>query len=228
MILQYMSYRDEIAKMIDVSAVRADSTMEEVAQIVEAARKFPFICIFTMPSMIEKIRDDVRKQPYTGLGGIVGFPSGGETTQTKVHEARELKTLGCDEIDMVMNIGKLKSGLDDEVMADIMAVRAVVSPTPLKVIIEVCLLTDDEIRRAASIVRDSGASFVKTGTGWAGATTLHHLEIIRETVGDAIPIKVAGGVRDLDTLLKMKEMGASRFGIGFKSALKIMEQCPEI
>ena len=223
-----MSYRDEIAKMIDVSAVRADSTMEEVAQIVEAARKFPFICIFTMPSMIEKIRDDVRKQPYTGLGGIVGFPSGGETTQTKVHEARELKTLGCDEIDMVMNIGKLKSGLDDEVMADIMAVRAVVTPIPLKVIIEVCLLTDDEIRRAASIVRDSGASFVKTGTGWAGATTLHHLEIIRETVGDAIPIKVAGGVRDLDTLLKMKEMGASRFGIGFKSALKIIEQCPEI
>lgn len=92
---------------------------------------------------------------------------------------------------------------------------------------EVVLLTDEELTKASSIVRDAGASFVKTGTGWAGATTEHHIEVIKKAVGDTIPLKVAGGVRSLDTLLKMKEMGVSRFGIGYKSALQIMKQAEE-
>jgi len=217
--------KDELARMIDISAVRADSTMEEVDQILDAAKQHPFICIFTMPCMIEQIKDKVRDLPLTGIGGIVGFPSGGETTKTKVAEALEMKALGCDEIDMVMNIGLLKSGKDSEVRDDITAVLKAVQPTPLKVIMEVCLLTDDEITRAAMIIRDCGASFVKTGTGWAGATTMHHIEVIKAAVGDTIPLKVAGGVRDLDILLKMHSMGVSRFGIGFKSAIKIIEQC---
>ena len=84
---------------------------------------------------------------------------------------------------------------------------------------EVVLLTDEEIAMAARIIRDAGASFAKTGTGWAGATTEHHIEVIKAEVGDTIPLKVAGGVRSLDTLLKMRDMGVSRFGIGYKSAL---------
>lgn len=217
--------RDEIAQIIDISAVRADSTLKEIDEILDACKKYPFICIFTMPSMISKFKERMKELPRTKLGGIVGFPSGGETTNAKIAEAKELLSFGCQEVDMVINVGKLKSGLDDEVRQDILAVKEVVSPTPLKVILEVPLLNDDEITRGAKIVRDCGASFVKTGTGWAGATTMHHVEVIKAAVGDTIPLKVAGGVRDISTLLEMKAKGVSRFGIGYKSAIKILEQC---
>ena len=219
--------KEQIAQMIDISAVRADSTWDEIEQILEATKKYPFICVFTMPSMIDRIKDTVKSLPKTGVGGIVGFPSGGDTTSMKVNQAKELVAVGCDEVDMVLNIGKLKSGFYDEVKNDILAVKEAVAPLPLKVIIEVCLLTDDQIAKASEVVRDCGVAFLKTGTGWAGATTMHHIDIIKQTVGDTIPLKVAGGVRDLNTLLEMKAKGVSRFGIGYKSAIQIMEQCEE-
>ena len=220
--------KEQIAQLIDISAVRADSTWSEIEQIMKATKQYPFICVFTMPSMIERIRKEVKSLPKTGLGGIVGFPSGGDTTSMKVNQAKELVATGCDEVDMVMNIGKLKSGFDEEVKSDILAVKEAVAPLPLKVIIEVCLLTDEEITRASKIVRDCGVAFLKTGTGWAGATTMHHIDVIKEAVADTIPLKVAGGVRDLKTLLEMRAKGVSRFGIGYKSAIQIMEQCESI
>ncbi len=219
-----MNTNTDIARMIDISAVRADSSLKEIEQILEATEKYRFICVFVMPSMLDRVRERIAGIPGVGLGGIVGFPSGGESTATKCYEATELKTKGCTEIDMVMNIGLLKSGLYEKVAEDIRAVREVVTPLPLKVIIEVALLTDSEIADAARIVRDCGASFVKTGTGWAGATTEHHIRVIKEAVGDTIPLKVAGGVRTLQTLTAMKELGVSRFGIGYKSAISILEE----
>ena len=140
-------------------------------------------------------------------------------------QAKELKEAGCNEIDMVLNIGKLKSGMLNDIEDEIRQIKAAVSPLPLKVIMEVVLLTDEEIKTASSIILKAGADYIKTGTGWAGATTLHHIDLIKETVGDAIKLKVAGGVRTLDTLLEMYQMGVSRFGIGYKSALSIMEEC---
>ncbi len=219
--------RTDIAQMIDISAVRADSTWSEIECILDACKKYPFICVFVMPSMLERIGQAVKALPQTGLGGIVGFPSGGDTTSMKVSQARELVATGCDEVDMVMNIGKLKSGFYDEVQSDILAVKQAVAPKPLKVIMEVCLLTDDEIAKASQIIRDCGVAYLKTGTGWAGATTMHHIDVIKSSVGDTIPLKVAGGVRDLKTLLEMQAKGVSRFGIGFKSAIKIMEECEQ-
>ena len=217
----------ELASMIDISAVRAESTWNEIEDILNAAQRYPFICIFSMPSMIDRILPYMPQIPETKLGGIVGFPSGGETLESKLFEAKQMKEKGCNEVDMVMNIGKLKSGFYSEVQDEIEQIRKVVSPLPLKVIMEVALLTDEELKKAATIVRDAGASFAKTGTGWAGATTEHHIEIIKSAVGDTIPVKVAGGVRSLDTLLKLKDMGVSRFGIGYKSALKIMQEAEE-
>ncbi|MFI3331138.1 MAG: deoxyribose-phosphate aldolase [Rikenellaceae bacterium] len=216
--------KHKIARMIDISAVRAESTLSEINEVLAAAKKHDFICVFAMPSMVDKIAYEMSQMPTVLCGGVVGFPSGAETTAAKVFQAQEMKAKNCDEIDMVINIGKLKSGLLDEVKEDILKVKEVVSPLPLKVIIEVALLTNDEIVTASKIVMEAGATFVKTGTGWAGSTTLEHVKLIKDTVGDNILIKVAGGVRDLKTLLTMHEMGVSRFGIGYNSALAIMKE----
>lgn len=214
----------EIARLIDISAVRADSTRQDVEDIIAGALQHNFICVFPMPSLLPVVFDQLKGHPQIGIGGVVGFPSGGETTDSKLAQARELKEAGCNEIDMVLNIGKLKSGLFDEVEEEIRQIKAVVSPLPLKVIMEVVLLTDPEICIASNLILKAGADYVKTGTGWAGATTPHHIRLIKETVGEAIRLKVAGGVRTLDTLLEMHRMGVSRFGIGYKAALSIMEE----
>ena len=198
----------EIARLIDISAVRADSTRQDVEDIIDGAIKHNFICVFPMPGMLPLVFEKLKDHPQIGIGGVVGFPSG-----------------GCNEIDMVLNIGKLKSGMLNDIEDEIRQIKAAVSPLPLKVIMEVVLLTDKEIKTASSIILKAGADYIKTGTGWAGATTPHHIDLIKETVGDAIKLKVAGGVRTLDTLLEMYQMGVSRFGIGYKSALNIMEEC---
>jgi len=215
----------ELAKLVDISAVRADSTAEEVKEIAEAAKKYKFICAFALPSLTGYLKMILGGDPDVKLGGVVGFPSGSETTSAKVFQALELKATGCDEVDMVLNIGMLKSGLYEDVLEDIVAVREAIEPIPLKVIMEVPLLTDQEIVEASRIIRKAGAAFIKTGTGWAGATTLKNVETIKNTVGDSIKLKVAGGVRDLETFNRMYMMGVSRFGIGYKSALSIMEEC---
>ena len=212
----------EIARLIDISAVRADSTRQDVEDIIDGAIKHNFICVFPMPSMLLLVFEKLKDHPQIGIGGVVGFPSGGETTASKLFQAKELKEAGCNEIDMVLNIGKLKSGMLNDIEDEIREIKAAVSPLPLKVIMEVVLLTDEEIKTASSIILKAGADYIKTGTG---ATTLHHIDLIKETVGDAIKLKVAGGVRTLDTLLEMYQMGVSRFGIGYKSALSIMEEC---
>lgn len=215
----------EIARLIDISAVQANSTRQDVEDIIAGALKYNFICVFPMPGLLPVVFDSLKENPQIGIGGVVGFPSGGETTESKLAQAGELKAAGCNEIDMVMNIGKLKSSMTDDVEDEIRRIKAIVSPLPLKVIIEAVLLTDEEIQTASAIILKAGADYIKTGTGWAGATTLHHIRLIKDTVGDAIKLKVAGGVRTLDTLLEMYRMGVSRFGIGYKSALSIMEEC---
>ena len=215
----------EIARLIDISAVRADSTRQDVEDIIDGAIKHNFICVCPMPGMLPLVFEKLKDHPQIGIGGVVGFPSGGETTASKQFQAKELKEAGCNEIDMVLNIGKLKSGMLNDIEDEIRQIKAAVSPLPLKVIMEVVLLTDEEIKTASSIILKAGADYIKTGTGWAGATTLHHMNLIKETVGDAIKLKVAGGVRTLDTLQEMYQMGVSRFGIGYKSALSIMEEC---
>jgi deoxyribose-phosphate aldolase len=214
----------QLAQMVDISAVRADSSQAEIQAIVEAAKEHCFICVFTLPCFASYAHDLLAGSAGIDLGSTVGFPSGSSTTSAKVFEARELARMGCDELDMVINIGKLKSGLYLEVADDIRKVVETGGSIPVKVILEVSLLKDSEIQDAAKIVRDSGAQFVKTGTGWFGPTTFEHINLIKNAVGDTVKLKVAGGVRSLDVLLQMYEMGVSRFGIGHKSALSIMDE----
>ena len=169
--------------------------------------------------------------PSQGASGIrlvgnVSFPSGSDSTTCKVYQAREMLAAGCDEIDMVMNLGLLRSGELAEVGADVKAVVETVQPTPVKVIIEIMLLSSQETRQACEICVEAGAAFVKTGTGWADrGTTLEDVRLVKSIVGERIKIKASGGIRSLATLLEMYNAGATRFGVNLKSGIKIVEEC---
>lgn len=214
----------QIANMIDISAVKTDSSLHEVDSVIEAAKKYRFTAVFTLPCFCKYTKEKLGKMSGIMLGGTVGFPSGASTTQAKVFEAGELIELGCNELDMVINVGKLKSRMVRDVEDDIKKIVALAHGIPVKVILEVSLLNESEIIEGSKIIRDSGANFIKTGTGWFGPTTFDHIDLIKETVGNSIQLKVAGGVRKLETLIKMHEMGVSRFGIGHVSAINIMEE----
>ena len=214
----------DIARMIDISAVKAESTLEEIRQVAEAAKQYGFICAFALPGFTGELVELLRDREDIMVGGVSGFPSGADTTEIKVATAKQMLSLGVNEVDMVINVGALKSGLYDRVREDI---RAVVEAcdVPVKSILEVAYLTDDEIRIASRLAVEAGVAFVKTGTGWAGKpTTVEHIRLIKSEIGDAARIKAAGGVRTLSTLLEMVEAGCSRFGIGLGSAVKIIRE----
>lgn len=217
-----------IARMIDISAVRTDSTLQEITRMVEVAKHFRFICTFAMPCFTGKLVQLLADEKDIMVGGVVGFPSGADTTAAKVATAKEMMATGVDELDMVINVGALKSGDYDLVYRDIRAVVEAADGMPVKSILEIGYLTDDEIRRGAALAVKAGVTYVKTGTGWAPKpTTVDTIRIIKSEIGDAAFIKAAGGVRDLATLTAMVEAGASRFGIGINSTISIMKEVYE-
>ena len=213
----------QIPRMIDISGVRADVSIQEVDQIARVAKQFRFICAFAMPCFTKLMVDNLKDEPDIMVGGVVGFPSGADTTFVKLADAKEMMSLGVDELDMVINVGALKSGKYDLVRDDIRAVVETAGGLPVKSILEVAYLTDDEIKRGAELAVEAGVRYVKTGTGWAGRpTTVEHIRLIKSAIGDDALIKAAGGVRSLDTLLAMADSGCSRFGIGLRSVIHIM------
>ena len=217
-----------IAKMIDISTVKAESTLSEIERVADVAKHFRFICAFAMPCFTERLVNLLADADDIKVGGVVGFPSGADTTSLKIACAKEMMATGVDELDMVINVGKLKSGLDNEVYEDIHAIVETAQGMPVKCILEIAHLTNDEIRRGSSIAVRAGVTYVKTGTGWAGKpTTVDTIRTIQSEIGDSALIKAAGGVKDLATLLAMTEAGASRFGIGINSAISIMKEAYE-
>ncbi len=215
----------QIPGLIDVSALKADTSEKDVRELVDIASTYNFIAVFALPCWVPLIRELLSKPGGPLIGGVVGFPTGAELTAVKAAQTEKLVELGCNELDMVINVGMLKSGMDDLVAEDIASVMKAASGLPVKVILEVTYLTEEEMRRGCRIVADLQAAYVKTGTGWASnGTTLEHIRIMKSCVGDRIKIKAAGGIRDLQTLEAMHEAGVSRFGIGVKSALAILEE----
>lgn len=216
---------ERLAQMIDVSAVRADSDLRDVRNVAKLATERCCIAAFSLPSFCETLVELLSHFPDVRVGGVVGFPGGGETTAMKSAQARELIALGCSEIDMVINIGKMLSGDLRYVENDVASVKQTVGDIPLKVILECHYFDMDQIREAAECCVRAGADWVKTGTGWAATpTTLEQVRLLKQTVGDDARVKAAGGVRNLDTLLAMHQLGAERFGIGYKTASAIFEE----
>lgn len=216
---------ERIARMIDLSAVRAQDTEQDVRRMADTALAFNCVAAFVLPAMTPLLIDLLGKGRTTAAGGVVSFPSGADSTGIKVRQARELVELGCTEIDMVISIGKLLSGRWAEVREDIRAVVGEVRPLPVKVILECHYLDAARIRTGCDLAIEAGAAFVKTGTGWAATgATLENVTLIKAHVGERVGIKAAGGVRDLETLLGMARRGVGRFGLGWRTAAEILEQ----
>ena len=216
----------EVAKMIDLSCVRTISSQSDIEEMVEAARRYEFGQVSVLQCYIPYTKQLLWNTPHIHVIGNVSFPSGSDSTSIKVLQAKEMIAVGCDEIDVVMNIGNLRSGDLAEVEDDVRAVIETVHPIPVKVIIEVMCLTTMETKQACDICLHTGATFVKTGTGWAErGTTLEDVRLVKSFVGDRVKIKASGGIRDLDTLLEMYKAGARRFGVNLRSGIKIVEEC---
>ena len=144
---------------------------------------------------------------------VIGFPLGMNLTRTKVDEAKLCIAQGATEIDMVINVGMLKAGHDDYVKEEIRLLKEVAGKLVLKVIIETCLLSDEEKVRVCRLAKEAGADFVKTSTGFSsGGATAHDVKLMRETVGPEMGVKASGGVRTHEDLLAMVEAGANRIG----------------
>jgi deoxyribose-phosphate aldolase len=214
----------QFAKMIDASSLKLDTSYDDFSALVDACKKYSFGCVFIWPAYYEEMCEAL-KGTVTEFGTSLSFPSGQEATETKVAQARYFTSLGAEQVDMVMNVGWLKSGRYAQVRDDIAAVREATKHTSLKVIIEAMLLNDEQITKACEIVAEVGANYVKSGTGFsAEPTTLHHIAVMKKAVGDRCKVKAAGGVRSLETLTQMHALGVTRFGIGYKSAIAIAEQ----
>lgn len=202
----------EIAAMIDHAILRPELTRDEVqAELVKAASYRVFsACV--RPCDVAYARE-VLVGAGVEVGTVIGFPHGTTTTVAKVAESRQAIADGASELDMVLNIGWLRSGMLAEVEADIRAVVEAAGGLVVKVILETALLTDVKIVAGCRAAERAGAAFVKTSTGFAGGgATAKHIALIRRTVGPAVQVKASGGIRDLDTLLALHELGATRFG----------------
>ena len=214
----------EIAKMMDLSCVQANSTLDEIRIAAETAKKYNCICVFALPSHTPFLINELQDRPDILVGGTVGFPDGAATTASKVQEARELIAMGVNELDMVLNIAWLKAREYNLVANEIKRIIKTAEEIPVKVILECHYLTDEEIVKACEICVECGANFVKTGTGWAPTgATLENIKLMADTVGERCKVKAAGGVRDRETLLAMHKLGATRFGVGVRTATAILE-----
>lgn len=218
----------EIAQMVDISAVRTNSSDTRVADVVNAARKYHCYLVTILPSQTALAKRLLEGVSSPKLGGNVGFPSGGQTTRIKAAEARELVKMGVDEIDMVIDVAAHLSGRYADVLSDIRAVVDASDGLPVKVILECYYLNSAQICRGCDLAIQAGAAFVKTGSGWApGGATLENVALIKQHVGDQIGIKASGGVRGLEMVHELYRRGATRFGISLESALRIFEAADE-
>jgi deoxyribose-phosphate aldolase len=219
----------DVARTMDLSAVKTDTDLDAVQQLADHAKRLDCFCAYVLPCYVTRLKTLLDDAPRVLVGAAVGFPSGAHATAIKVAEARRCVADGAGELDMVINVGMLRSGQYDFVERDIRAVIDAADGTLVKVILEAHYLNDDQIRRGSEICVRAGADFVKTGTGWAETgATLHNIALIKSVVGDAAEVKASGGVRDLETLVEMYRLGARRFGVNTKAGIWILDQCAKL
>ena len=212
----------DLAKHIDHTLLRTDAQRADAAKLVEEAKAYHFASVCVSPIWVSYVSEALRD---TGIKTctVIGFPQGATLSAVKAFETKQAVADGADEVDMVIAVGRLKDSDDAYVKADIEAVvQAAGGKALTKVIIETCLLTDEEKRRACLLAKEAGAGFVKTSTGFAaGGATAADVRLMRECVGETMGVKAAGGIRSRADAEAMLAAGATR--LGTSSGVKIVE-----
>lgn len=211
----------KLNKYIDHTLLKPDASQEQIETLIEEAKKYDFASVCVNPTWVN-FAAQALKATDVKVCTVIGFPLGANTPELKAFETSDAIQNGANEVDMVINIGALKSRNFDLVERDIRAVVEAAKGTLVKVIIETCLLTDDEKVRACQIAQKAGADFVKTSTGFStGGATVADVALIRKTVGPDMGVKASGGARSYEDALAFIKAGATR--IGASSGVAIME-----
>lgn len=210
----------KLNKYIDHTILKPETTQEQVEKILAEAKEYDFASVCVNPTWVALAAESL-KDSDVKVCTVIGFPLGANTPAVKVFETKDAISNGADEIDMVINIGALKTGNYDLVLEDIKAVVAASGDKLVKVIIEACLLTDDEKVKACQLSQEAGADYVKTSTGFStGGATVADVALMRKTVGPDMGVKASGGARSYEDAIAFIEAGASR--IGASSGVAIM------
>ncbi len=213
--------REELLSRVDHTQLKAFATWEDIRRLCEEAIKYHTASVCVPPSYVRRIHETYGEE--LTICTVVGFPLGYSTTEVKAAEARQALLEGCSEIDMVINLGDVKSGLFDKVEEEIRALKKVCGEHILKVIIETCYLTKEEKIAMCRAVTNAGADYIKTSTGFgtAGATR-EDVELMKEYTGEHVKIKAAGGISTLEELCMYVELGCDR--IGTSRAAELMKE----
>ncbi|MFA6433390.1 MAG: deoxyribose-phosphate aldolase [Elusimicrobiales bacterium] len=210
---------DPIAGMIDHTLLKANATQEEIGKLCEEAREYRFASVCVNPGYVA-LAARLLNGSCVKVCTVIGFPLGSTTPTVKTIEARDAIANGAEEIDMVINIGALKSGNDHLALEDIKAVREAARGKVLKVIIETSYLTRDEKVRACKMAKEAGADFVKTSTGFgSGGATVEDVALMREVVGPGMGVKASGGIKDAKAAQDLIRAGATRLGTSASIAI---------
>lgn len=210
----------KLNKYIDHTILKPETTQEQVEKILSEAKEYDFASVCVNPTWVSLAAESL-KDTDVKVCTVIGFPLGANTSAVKAFETKDAIANGADEIDMVINVGALKAGNDALVLDDIKAVVDASGDKLVKVIIEACLLTDDEKVRACQLSKEAGADYVKTSTGFStGGATVADVALMRKTVGPDMGVKASGGARSYEDAIAFIEAGASR--IGASSGVAIM------
>ncbi|MFD1137414.1 deoxyribose-phosphate aldolase [Paenibacillus urinalis] len=203
-----------ISPLVDHTLLKADARKEDVIKLAEEAKTYGFASVCVNPAFVATAYEVLKDTPEVKVCTVIGFPLGATTSAVKAYETTDAINNGATEVDMVINISALKDGNDDYVREDIAAVvNAAKGKALTKVIIETCLLTDEEKVRACELAVQAGADFVKTSTGFStGGATKEDIALMRKTVGPDVGVKASGGVRSSEDALTMIQAGATRIG----------------
>ncbi|WP_179345273.1 deoxyribose-phosphate aldolase [Winogradskyella ursingii] len=212
----------ELNRYIDHTLLKASATEADILKLCKEAIKYQF-CAVCINSDYVHIAKQALEKSEIKICSVIGFPLGAMSTEAKIHEAKTAIDQGASEIDMVMNIGRLKSKNHVAVLKDISDVKRAIGKIPLKVILEISDLSKNEIVKACEICIDANADFVKTSTGFSkSGATLTAVKIMRKSVKNKLKVKASGGINDAETALKYVEVGVDR--IGTSSGVNIMTE----
>ena len=210
----------ELNRMMDHTILKADATEQDVLQVIEEAKEYHFYSVCINPTWVKLAAEKLAGEPVA-VCTVIGFPLGANTSEVKAYETTDAINNGADEVDMVINVGALKSAQYKKVQHDIEAVVAVAKDRALvKVIIETALLTKEEIVKACELAQAAGADFVKTSTGFStSGAAAADVKLMRETVGPSMGVKASGGIHSAQEAMAMIEAGANRLGTSASVAI---------